>query len=258
MSKITFLGTCAGTEPYPNTHHTSFVFEVDGVNYFFDAGECCSHTAYNLGIDLTRVSAIFISHSHIDHIGGLPNLIYTMNKLVRRYNYEFINGGVVDLFLPETSLFEAVMRVAKSNHPSAKSPVTIRENKVSDGVIFEDERIKVSVIHNTHLKEDELEGWRSFSYLIEAEGKRIIYSGDVNSPYEFESLIGEYADLLIMETGHHKVSDVLEFFASHNIDRLIFNHNGREILNTRKNAEDLIASSGLNAKIAYDGMREII
>jgi ribonuclease Z len=257
MSKITFLGTCAGTEPYPNMHHTSFVFEVGGVNYFFDAGECCSHTAYTLGVDLTKTRAIFISHSHIDHIGGLPNLIYVMNKLVRRYNYKFINDSVVDLYLPEMSLFEAIMRIARSNRPAINAPVAIKEHKVSDGVVFADERISVTALHNTHLKEDE-EGWRSYSYLIEAEGKRIVYSGDVNSPEEFDALIGDHADVLIMETGHHKVADVLDFFSSHKIDKLIFNHNGREILDTRGDAEALIKESRLNAKIAYDGMTEII
>ena len=81
--KIHFIGTCSGTEPRPNTHHCSLVFEINGVYYWFDAGENSSHTAYTkMGIDLSRVRCVFISHPHIDHIGGLPNLIYSLNKLV--------------------------------------------------------------------------------------------------------------------------------------------------------------------------------
>ena len=45
----------------PERHHQSFVVEVGGLYYWFDAGENCSHRAYTSGIDVTRVCAVFIS-----------------------------------------------------------------------------------------------------------------------------------------------------------------------------------------------------
>ena len=77
--KIHFLGTCAGTEPIPGRQHMSFVIESNGALYWFDAGEGCSRTAYLNGLDLMGVKAVFISHPHMDHTGGLANLIWTIS-----------------------------------------------------------------------------------------------------------------------------------------------------------------------------------
>ena len=69
--KIYYLGTCSGTEPMKGTHQTSFVIEIDGALYWFDAGEGCAHTAVTVaGLDITKTEALFISHPHIDHTGG--------------------------------------------------------------------------------------------------------------------------------------------------------------------------------------------
>ena len=65
--KLTFLGTCAGTEPMPGRRHTSFVVEDKGRVYWFDTGESCSYTAHLANIDLLSTRAIFISHTHMDH-----------------------------------------------------------------------------------------------------------------------------------------------------------------------------------------------
>ena len=81
MLKIHYLGTCSGTEPMPDMHHCSLVLETEHGNYWFDAGENCAHRAYTSGIDVLKVRAIFVSHMHIDHIGGLPNLMFTINKV---------------------------------------------------------------------------------------------------------------------------------------------------------------------------------
>ena len=256
MRNLTFLGTCSGTEPMPNTHHTSWVLTVDGTNYWFDAGESCSHTAYTSGIDVTQVRAVFISHMHIDHIGGLPNLIFTMNKVVRTKNLPFNNGGVLDLYLPDERMLDAVLRMASYSRSEKACPVRVESHEVADGLVFEDERIRVTALHNRHVGDDGTNGWHSFSYLIETDGKRILYSVDVKSPTEFEPLIGEGVDLLIMETGHHKVTDILDFTKAHKIRRLLFNHHGREILSDREAAAEKIRESGISAAICYDGMIE--
>ena len=75
------LGSCAGTEPMPGRHHTSVALEAGGRLYVLDAGEGCAYTAHLLGLDLMNLQAVFLSHTHMDHIGGLAHLLWTMRKL---------------------------------------------------------------------------------------------------------------------------------------------------------------------------------
>ena len=93
MIRIHYLGTCSGTEPKPGMHHTSTMLEADGKLYWFDMGEGCAHTAYTSGIDVTKCRAIFVSHPHIDHIGGMANVtlendddIENMEKMLDKFN----------------------------------------------------------------------------------------------------------------------------------------------------------------------------
>ncbi len=247
--KIHFLGTCSGTEPMPDMHHCSLVLEIDGIYYWFDAGESCSHTAMTkMNIDLSRVRSVFISHPHIDHVGGLANLLYTFNKLVWR-GFPHMDGKV-NLFLPNETLFSTVIALAFGSR--AKYFLDMKPFTVKDGPVYEDENIKVTAHHTTHLGEDGSSGWHAFSYLIEAEGKRVLFSGDVGKFCDLDGQIGDGVDILIMETGHHKVSDVLDYAESRNIGKLIFNHHGREIIGDRAAAQAKIDAHSVNAVIATD------
>ena len=256
MLKITFLGTCAGTEPIPGRHHSSFVLETGGLYYFFDAGENCSHKAAELKIDVTKTRAVFISHMHIDHTGGLANLLFTVHKLASRYKKSHINGNSYDVFIPDTDVFQSIKQVAFYGG-KAGGCVKINEHKVQDGLIFEDENLRVTALQNTHLGETGKNGFHSYSFLMEAEGKRIVYSGDVSYPEELNRLVDSGCDCLIMETGHHTVTEVCEYAVNHGIKRLLFTHNGREILGDTEGTAKLASLLHGNAKICADGDVEV-
>jgi len=60
----------------------SFLVEVDGLNILLDAGQSVSivHNADVLGINLSQIDKIVLSHGHYDHTGGLQQVLTRMRK----------------------------------------------------------------------------------------------------------------------------------------------------------------------------------
>ena len=254
-----YLGTCSGTEPMPDMHHQSWVLEINGCNYWFDAGENCAHRAHTSGINVMNTIAIFVSHPHIDHIGGLANLLTCFHKLIRMHKKQFMRDNTLEIYFPDLPLLQYIKEIAYSGR-GVKLRYTLNEHPMQDGLLFEDENIRVTAIHNRHMKEDGSEGWHAFSFLLEAEEKKIVFSGDVLSPEELLPLIGTGCDLLIMETGHHDVASVMDFAVAHNVKNLRLTHHGRQIIENRAHYENLAheytQSGSINIILCYDGMTE--
>lgn len=254
--RLYFLGTCAGTEPMPQRKHASFTLEVGRNLYWFDAGEGCSYTAHNLGIDLLQVKKVLISHPHIDHTGGLGNLIWNIRKM--HWVKQSVNMENIDIYLPDPGIWSSVMGLLHCSEGHFALESHLYPHTIQDGIVFDDGTVRVSALHNLHVAP--VEGaWLSFSFLIEAEGKRLVYSGDVKDYSELDGLIADGCDGLIIETGHFGIDDVYAYTKSKSIGNVFFTHNGREILNhPEASTEKVNQYFGDSAVICCDGMIRIL
>ena len=140
--KIYVFGSCSGTEPYPDRHHTSLAIESEGRYYWFDAGESCAYTAHLMGVNLQAVSDIFISHPHMDHVGGLPHLLWTIRKLSASTKTTPIYGDI-NVYVSKKETFEGAMLMLKASQGQNPDLYKTEYHPIFDGTVFDNGKIKV-------------------------------------------------------------------------------------------------------------------
>ncbi len=230
---FTVLGSCSGTEPMPGRHHTSVALELGGKLYFLDAGENCAYASYLSGIDQLNTDSIFLSHTHMDHIGGLPHLLWNLRKLctLSRENAARMAGRTVRVFTPDLTAFEGVWKMLECSEGSYETVFSVKPQLISDGPLLTGP-LRLQAFHNFHLGAPQPgQPWRSFSFVLEAEGKKAVYSGDFRDLAELLPHL-EHADLIFLETGHHRAFTLCKELLDFRIDfgRVVFFHHGVEIL----------------------------
>ncbi|MCY7346850.1 MAG: ribonuclease Z [Pyrinomonadaceae bacterium] len=73
--KITILGS--GTSvPHPNRSSSGFWLETRGGSLLLDCSASAVHRMAQENLDWANLDAIWISHFHLDHIGGLPAFLF--------------------------------------------------------------------------------------------------------------------------------------------------------------------------------------
>jgi len=83
--KITTLSeNTAGLDNLLGERGLSILVETDEANILFDTGRSisASHNAELLGIDLSQIDKIVLSHGHYDHTGGLRQILRRMRKRI--------------------------------------------------------------------------------------------------------------------------------------------------------------------------------
>ena len=248
--KITLLGTSHG-DPTMTRLQSASLIETGGRRYLIDAGEGINTTLIRRKTGPETLSAIFITHMHLDHSGGLPELM----ELALKYRSRQPEIEL-PVYLPEERagiILRQWLEVNYMRDPEI-NPIRI----YSSGTIFDDGILKVEAFPTLHL------AWssgdpaaKSYGFKITAGKKTAFFTGDLAgdfSDFPFEAVSG--CDVLISELVHFSPEKARKKLANLKIGRLIFNHLGNrwQTIEGENEIKSLFSDIGFSVETGFDGM----
>ncbi|AHC15002.1 Ribonuclease Z [Salinispira pacifica] len=78
-----FILGSGGSMPLPHRHLTSMLLRREGDLFLFDAGEGTQVSLRKLNLRWKKINAILISHTHADHVTGLPGMLMLSSQVDR-------------------------------------------------------------------------------------------------------------------------------------------------------------------------------
>ena len=187
--KLTFLGTSHGV-PMVDRHCTSTLLEVGAAAYLFDAGAPVADLLIRCGVPFEKLQAVFTTHIHGDHTFGLPTLCSLASW--------FYKDSSFDVYLTEKEGMEALRS-------------------------YNDGNLSVTAIPTRHM---EGIGCPSYAYLIQAEGKRLLFTGDLHfaDAADFPAEAGQPTDLILCEMAHFGSEVIFPKLAACPTKQVLFHH----------------------------------
>ena len=236
--KITFIGSSHGV-PEPDRKCSSIMLETGKNIYFVDMGTPAIDALRKRGKNIDNVKGVFITHMHGDHTNGLIQFV----DLITWY---FKTPDPV-IVIPDTRASDVIndwLDITLNGH---RHSLSFRETK--PGCVFDDGALKVTAYATQHCK-------NSHSYLVEAEGKRVLFTGDLKNPkIDFPTeVLDEKTDLVICESAHFPATDYAEVFENKPIESVCVTHYSDRFLSSVLTLIEGLKTKGVNAGRASDDL----
>lgn len=195
-TKLVLLGTMAGPVLHPSRAMCSQVIFVDGHGYLVDCGYGAVGRMTQAGIRLPQIDQIFLTHHHSDHTADYPALVNLGWILGAPGRQVGVYGPPPLAQMHEAALAvfreDVDIRVRATGRPPIAKGYAVKELREA-GVVFKDERVKVTAALADHAPFE-----YAFGYRFDAAGRSIVISGDSAYSDRIASL-AEGADVLVHE-----------------------------------------------------------
>lgn len=214
--KVTFFGTSHGV-PSATRYCSCAMVETSGNAYLIDCGAPAIEKMLKRGMSLNELKAIFLTHCHGDHCNELLNLVDLTNWYFKKTSY--------DVYTPETEFSDKLVDLMEFTSNCKLDDKRIRFKKASEGVVYDDGAVKITYIPTQHL---DTWGRPAFSVLVEAEGKRVLFTGDMSPNLrgkDFPTLATEEeTDGVICELAHFGMDELRPYLEKCKTKKFFFTH----------------------------------
>lgn len=244
--KLTFLGTSHG-DPTLTRYNSSTLCQAGDEAYLIDAGTPVLASLIRADFDPRMLRAVFITHMHEDHFGGLPDLL---KFLVKRP----LNGQKTVVYVPE---YEAIAPIrafmAAAHRPLPDSLVSFEV--IQSGIFFRKGDFTVKAVPTRHFENENL-SFPSFAFVLKNAGEHCLYTGDLKydfSDFPFAECGAEVS--CVCELTHYPLENVATRLAVTPLRQLIFNHVGNRWHGKGPEEEFRVLTSGFPypVRLAADG-----
>ncbi|WP_270179194.1 ribonuclease Z [Alkalihalobacillus sp. CinArs1] len=151
--ELLFLGTGAGVPSTKRNVSSSALRLESGEIWLFDCGEATQHQILTSTITLSKITKIFITHLHGDHIFGLPGLLGSRS---------FQSGESELTIYGPAGLEEFIQASLKVSGTYLRYPLTVIEVNEDTEIHIDDYTIQVALLEH---------GITSFGYRIQESNK---------------------------------------------------------------------------------------
>ncbi len=191
--KVTFLGSSHGV-PEPNRRCSCILIQAAGRYYVIDMGLYIIEDLQSRNIPVEAISCVFVTHMHGDHTNGLISFADLLS-------WYFKDADPLVL-LPKMEAVPVIEEWLKLN---GTTPRHLRYKTIKAGIIYDDGILKMTAIPNAHTD-------CSYSFLMEGEGKRLLFTGDLKRPSADYPAIQESLDLVVCEAAHFSAEAYVPLF----------------------------------------------